>query len=106
MQPIRIRPEYTLVLRYDIRPGMQEMTYRYMAGDFVTKMQAMHLYMYKAWHVIHGEYPEWQVEFVAERLDYVKTLLNSPEWSKMERRLKSYTDNYSRRLLPYASIVV
>jgi hypothetical protein len=106
MQPIRIRPEYTLVLRYDIRPGMQEMTYRYMAGEFVNKMQEMHLYMYKAWHVVYGSYPEWQVEFVTERLTYVKTLLASPQWEKMENRLQGYTDNYSRRVLPYASIVL
>lgn len=86
MQPIRIRPEYTLVLRYDIRPGMHEITYRYMAGDFVTKMQDNKLYMYKAWHVLYGDYPEWQVEFVTERLDYVRKLLQSPQWSSMEER--------------------
>jgi len=103
MQSRRITPEYTLLLRYDILPGMHELCYRYMAGEFVTTMQENEIYMVSAWHVVYGEYPEWQVEFVSERLEIINTMLQTETWQKLETRLKTYTRNYSRRIVPYNS---
>lgn len=101
MQPIRIRPEYTLLLTYDILPGSQEMCYRYMIGEFVPALQRNNLYMYNAWHVDYGDFPEWQVEFIAERLSHIEKMLHTREWERLEQRLQGYITNYTRRIVPY-----
>ena len=101
MRPIRIVPAYTLLLKYDIRPGMHEAYYRYVSGEFVPSVQQMGLYMQDAWQVPYGDYPERQVEFVAEELSTVQRMFDNPLWEKLETRLKEYTENYSRRLILY-----
>lgn len=104
MQPIRIRPEYTLLFNYNLQPGVQEIAYRFVVTEFVPKLQKMNVYMYNAWHIAYGDMPEWQVEFITEHLDHLRQLFDLPEWERMERRLKGYTTRYSCRIINYRGV--
>lgn len=106
MQWIRITPTYTLFLRFDIRPGMHESCYQFVQGELANAMQDKSFYLYQAWHILYGPYPAWQVEFVTEKLEYVRDLLGSSAWARLEDRLQGYTQNYSRRILPFNGLQV
>ncbi len=103
MQPIRIIPQYTLVLVYDILPGsdIQEACYRFMVTDFVPALHKMQVYMFNAWHVDYGNYPEWQVEFITEEKAHIERLFQHDEFQRLEDRLLSYTANYHKRVVRY-----
>jgi len=105
-EPIRIRPEYSLILQFDVVPGKQQVTYRFMESEMVKTMQSKQVYRYGAWHMLYGNYPEWRIEFVAEDMKYVKRLLAESAWSRMENKLKALTHNYSRRVVPYRSFQI
>lgn len=101
MPPIRIRPEYVLILKFDIKPGMHEPYFRYVVGDFVPAMQEMNLYLHRAWHVVYGDYPERHLEFITEKRTHLQQMFKDERWEKLEERLHSYTDNYSLKVVRF-----
>lgn len=101
MPPIRVVPQYRLLMQYDIRLEMYEPYYQYITNEFVPALHNMGLYMYGVWHTAYGEYPLRQVEFVAESLDAVREVFLSDHWNELEEKLKSYTTHYERKLVKY-----
>lgn len=101
MQPIRIYPEYALILTYDILPGVHERYFRYVTGEFVPALQRRKIYMQNAWHIVYGSQPERQVEFIVEELRSIQDLFEDPEWKEMENKLGSFIENYTCRVVKY-----
>ena len=103
MQPVpkRINPQYKMILIYNIHPERQENYYRYVLGEFVPALHDRGVYMYMAWGVVYGDYPNRHVEFVTESAAALRNLLTSPEWTDMESKLQNYITDYSRKILPY-----
>ncbi len=101
MSPIPIIPRYKLLLNYDIRNGMQEVYYRYVVGEFVPSLNEMSIYVSAAWHTAYGAYPLRQVEFVCDSLETLHSAFETPRWQELEDRLKTYTSDYHRKIIPY-----
>jgi hypothetical protein len=101
MRSIQLRPEYTIVLKYDIQSNAQEAYYRYIMGEFVPTLQTMGIYMYRAWEIVYGNYPERQIEFITEIRD-IREVIEGTHFTELEERLKSFTENYTRRVLRYS----
>lgn len=101
MQPIRIFPEYAMILKYDVKPGTLDGYYQYVMQDFVPTLQRRKIYMQNAYEVVYGKYPQRHIEFVVEHLTTIKELLEDPKWENMETRLQTYAENYSRSVIPY-----
>jgi hypothetical protein len=90
-----------MILTYDVRPGADERYFRWVMGEFLPTLQKHEVYMQNAWRVLYGSYPERHVEFVTEDLDTLRHLLASAEWIHLEDTLRSYTRNYTRRIIRY-----
>lgn len=102
MRPIRIAPAYTLLLRYDIYPQTQEAYFNYIIREFTPTLQHMHIYLQNVWQVVHGEYPERQVEFITDDIANIRQLLESDEWHTLQTRLKKFVYNYTCRITRYS----
>jgi hypothetical protein len=105
MRSIQLRPEYVIVLKYDILPGLQERYFRYIMGEFVPAMQDMGFYMHRAWHVVWGDYPERHIEFITENRD-IHAFLEDDRWLDMEEHLQEFITNYTRKVLKYTGTFV
>ena len=57
--------------------------------------------MQNEWLTLYGKQPERQLEFITERIDAIRNLLDDPEWEKLENRLKDYTEQYERHIIRY-----
>ncbi|MDQ7025235.1 MAG: hypothetical protein Q9P01_12730 [Anaerolineae bacterium] len=101
MQPKHIYPEYALILTYNVRLGTQERYFRYITGELYPALERRELYMQNAWLIVYGQQPQRQIEFIAERLDPIRDLLDDPEWERLENRLKEYTEDYERHVIRY-----
>ena len=97
----QIIPKYKLLLTYDVLPDTQDRYYRYVLGEFAPAVQQMGLYMDWAWHTAYGDYPMRRLEFVTDSWETVERVFHDEKWTELEDRLKSYTTNYSRKLLRY-----
>lgn len=104
MQPIRIFPEYAMILKYNIKPGTLDGYYQYVMQEFVPALQRRKVYMQHAYEVVYGEYPQRHIEFVVEHLSTLRELLEDPEWEHMEDRLQNYAENYTRQVIAYKGI--
>lgn len=101
MQPRSISPKYALVLTYNVRPGTQERYFRYITGELHPALERRELYMQNEWLILYGKQPERQLEFISERIDTIRDLLDDPEWERLENRLKDYTESYERHIVRY-----
>jgi hypothetical protein len=101
MQPKRIYPEYALILTYNVLSGSQERYFRYITGELHPALEQRELYMQNAWLIVYGNQPERQIEFITERLDAIRDLLDDPEWERLENRLKEFTNDYQRHVIRY-----
>lgn len=101
MRPIRIVPEYTLLLTYNIRPETHEPYFRYIVNDFTPALQEHHLYLQNAWHILYGNAPERQVEYITDSLENIHGLFASQRWEHLEATLTGFITDYTRRILRY-----
>ncbi len=88
---------YKLILTYDIDGDVQDNYFQFVLGEMVPTMQAQGLHMNGAWHTAYGEYPMRLVEFIAEDQEVIEALLETPLWADLERRLRGFVTNYSKK---------
>lgn len=96
-----MKPEYKLLIAYDILPEKQDGYYRYVLGEFVPALRTMGVHMTSAWHTAYGQYPARLLEFAIESHDVWHRARNSVRWRKLEDRLQTFTTAYQRKLVPY-----
>ena len=100
-----IVPRYKLILFYDLATRESEAYYQFVMTEMVPVAHEMGLYIFRAFHTIPGpeagQQPMRQVEYVAENLEAVETLLKSDEWHDLEERLGQYVTNYSRKVVRF-----
>ena len=85
---IRIIPRYRILVSYDILPESQEAYYRFVTTEFVPALRLMDIYIIDVHHIIWGDYPIRQTEFVAESLDVIRKAVNSSRFQELEAKLK------------------
>lgn len=95
------QPAYKVLMTYDILHDKQEAYYRYVLGEFVPRLRNMGLPMLSAWHVTYGMYPQRLLEFACDSRGKAHAIFIDPAYRRMEDRLKSYTENFERRLVLY-----
>lgn len=96
-----IIPRYKMIISYDVLPQTQDVYYRFVTSEFVPALRDMGLYMTDVHQTIWGNYPMRIAEFVAESLEVVRSALSSSRYEELEDKLKNYTENYSRKVIPY-----
>jgi hypothetical protein len=97
-----INPKFNLVFTFDIAPAQEEDFYRFALGEFVPGLQALGLYLARAWHTAYGDYPLRQSEFVAEDLETIRQALTSEAFQQLEERMMALVSNYDRKIVPFA----
>jgi hypothetical protein len=103
-EPIRIYPEYAMILSYNIRSSFQDRYFRWMTTELLPAMQQRKIYMQNAWHIIYPyetTKPERQVEFITEDLLAFRTLLNDREWKAIQERFEFFTEDFTMRIVRY-----
>jgi len=96
-----LRVDYRMLIWYDIRSDKYEAYYRYMVGEFVPTVREIGLHMYYVWQISYGDYPSRQLEFVVTDRETLRKALESDTWRDSEKRLKTYTTNYGRKVIPF-----
>ena len=93
--------KYLLTLQFDIRPESVQGYYRYVLQEFVPSMQKMGLPMRAAWHTAYGDYPMRQLDFLAEDLNTIRSLLADSDWKRLESGLQEYITHYQHKVMDF-----
>lgn len=96
-----IIPRFKLLITYDIKPREDNAYYQFVLNVFVPRLQQLGLYMWRAYHTAYGEYPQRQLEFLAEDIDTVHKAMESEEFLTLIDRLNTYIVNYSAKIVAF-----
>ncbi len=99
-----IIPRYKLMLFYDLRSPETEAYYQFVMNELIPSLHGMGLYIFRAFHTIPGSAgvnTQRQVEFVAEDLATVRSVLESDQWQDFESKLLTHATNYSRKIVHF-----
>ena len=101
----QIIPRFKLMLFYDLATQETEAYYQFVMTEMIPTLHENGLYIFRAFHTIPGPQgvnsPMRQVEFVAEDLDTIQTVLDSAKWSEFETRLTEHAVNYRRKIVRF-----
>lgn len=100
-----ITPRYKLMLFYDLVGQESEAYYQFIMTEMIPSLREMGLYIFRAFHTIPGPNGDpnrmRQVEFIAEDLETVRTVLDSEKWKGFEARLLQHAANYERKIVHF-----
>ncbi len=101
-----IVPRYKLMLFYDLAEKHSEEYYQFIMNEMIPALQAMDVYIFRAFHTIPAQQDgssqrNRQVEYVAETLEAIETMLKSEKWQVVETHLQNYVTNYSRKIVQF-----
>jgi hypothetical protein len=100
-----IVPRYKLMLFYDLATHDSEAYYQFVMTEMIPAAHGMGLYIFRAFHTIPGpltgDQPMRQIEYVAEELEIVESMLESDAWHDLEDRLGEFVTNYSRKVVRF-----
>ena len=100
-----IVPRYKLMLFYDLADRQSEDYYQFIMNEMIPTLQAMDVYIFRAFHTIPGQqgtnHRNRQVEYIAETLEAIEELLGSEKWQTVETQLRGYVTNYSRKIVHF-----
>lgn len=102
---MRFNPRYKLLVTYDIDPNTLENYFPFVLNDFVPYMASVNVPMWRVYETVYGDYPQRQLEFLAEDLDEVRDVLHSDDFLDKEAELQQYVTNYSRKLVEFKDVV-
>lgn len=97
----QIIPEYKMIVSYDVLSKTQDIYYRFVTIEFVPALRDMGIHMTDVYQTLWGEYPMRIVEFVALTKTALIEALQSERYQQLEDKLKSFTRNYTRKIIPY-----
>jgi hypothetical protein len=98
-----IIPEYKVIFTYDIRQDVQSQYMQFMLSEFIPGLQSLGLYVTGVYHTVYGNYPDRLTEFVSERKEGIMQLMEHESFQVLEDQLKQYTQNYTRKLVPFSN---
>lgn len=100
---ITLHPTHRLMLFYHIDTSYQDNYYNFVLGDFIPSLQRMDLHMVYAWQIYGDSTYHRQLDFICEGEDVIRKLLKDERFINIEKRLKSYTTRYRRKVVIYAN---
>ncbi|MGC8780690.1 MAG: hypothetical protein ACP5UQ_07480 [Anaerolineae bacterium] len=89
-----------LLVAYDIRPGYESAYRRFIQEEFLPQAQELGLTPSDAWHTAYGNYPLRLLGFIADDLEAVQAVRQTPQWQYLIQRLESLTMNLQQKVVP------
>ncbi len=90
-----------LLITYNLKPGREEIYYRFLLNEFLPAAQSMGLTVAEGWHTAWGNYPQRLLGLLAEDRPTIEDILASERWREIEDKLARYVTDYRRQVVPY-----
>ena len=88
-----------LLMTWDIKSDRESEYIEFIMREFGPGMMQTGLQPTDAWYKIYGEGPQVLAGAVTDTLQHMHEILTSKEWQELETKLKSFVDNYKRRMV-------
>ncbi len=89
-----------LLMSWDIRPGKEQSYFEFAMQTFAPALMKMGWQPTEAWYTLYGDAPQIMTAGVADSVDKVREILDSPQWAELKARLLEYVTNFQYKVVP------
>ncbi len=89
-----------LLMSWDIRPGKEQSYFEFAMQTFAPAMMKMGWQPTEAWYTLYGDAPQIMTAGVADSVEKMREILDSPQWAELKARLLEYVTNFQYKVVP------
>jgi len=89
-----------LLMRWDIMPGRETEYFEFIVKEWAPGLQKLGIETSDVWFTVYGECEQMLVGGLAKDAGAVRGVLSTPEWQRLESRLKEYVSGFEHKLVP------
>ena len=89
-----------LIMNWDISPEHEQEYFEFVIGEFIPGVQHLGLQPVDAWATVYGEYPQIQVNILANDLEEARHILASDGWTQLREKLFGLVRNFEYKIVP------
>jgi hypothetical protein len=89
-----------LIMSWDIAPEHEQEYFEFVIGEFIPGVQRLGLQPVDAWATVYGEYPQIQVNILANDLEFARHILASAGWGQLREKLFALVRNFEYKIVP------
>ena len=88
-----------LLMSWDIQDGQDAEYFEFVVREWVPGITRLGLQPTEAWFTIYGDSSQVLTGGIAEDMETMQQILNSPEWDRLHQRLSEYVENYRQKIV-------
>ena len=89
-----------LLMSWDIVPGRESEYFEFVVKEWAPGLQKLGIETSEVWFTVYGNCPQILMNGLAQDAATVRQVLASPEWKKLETKLKEYVSDFSHKMVP------
>jgi len=89
-----------LLMTWDIQPGKEADYMEFLSREFAPALTKLGIQPTEAWYTLAGNGPQMLSGGVTKDRETMRKILESEEWSALEKRLLTYVTNYRYKVVP------
>jgi len=89
-----------LLMSWDIVPGRESEYFEFIVKEWAPGLQKLGIETSEVWFTVYGDCPQMLVSGLARDAAAARGVLATPEWKRLEDRLKEYVSDFAHKLIP------
>lgn len=90
-----------LLMNWDIKPNQDQEYFEFVVREWLPGVNNLGIETTWAWYTVYSrhETPQIMAEAIAEDLETMRGILQSPDWQRLHERLLEYVNNYTQKVV-------
>jgi hypothetical protein len=90
-----------LLMNWDIKPNQDQEYFEFVVREWLPGVNNLGIETTWAWYTVYSrdETPQIMAEAIAEDLETMRDILQSPDWKQLHGRLLEYVNNYTQKVV-------
>ncbi len=90
-----------LLMNWDIKPNQDQEYFEFVVREWLPGVNNLGIETTWAWYTVYSrdETPQIMAEAIAEDVETMRGILQSPDWQRLHERLLEYVNNYTQKVV-------
>jgi hypothetical protein len=88
-----------LLMSWNIKHGSESDYFEFIVREFAPGIMKLGIQPTESWYTVFGKGPQILIGGVAEDLPTLKSIMDGPEWERLERKLLNYVTNFKSKIV-------
>lgn len=88
-----------LIMSWNIKPGKEQQYFEFVVQELAPGLTRLGLRTVEVLYTVYGDAPQIVTYVVAQDLDTLQQILQSPDWHALQERLFEYVTDYQQKIV-------